>query len=121
MNVLGLLFVREEVVLDDEILIHEGIHTAQQLEIVAISAMIAVALSTYHASWWYLLSILAMPILLYVLAWFIAVILPPYDSAYYDSPFEREAFNNEKDPMYLAKRTLFATWKYIFKKKCKKG
>lgn len=117
MNVLGLLFVREEVVLDDEILNHEGIHTAQQYEIVAISAMIAVALSTYYASWWYLLAILVQPILLYVLAWLIAVILPPYDSAYYDSPFEREAYANEHDPLYLAKRPWLAWVMYIFKKR----
>lgn len=121
MNILGFLFVREEVVLDDEAINHEAIHTVQQYEILALSAIAALIASNIYASWWYLLIVVAMPIALYILAWLVALILPPYDSAYKDSPFECEAFNNEKDPMYLAKRTLFATWKYIFKKKCKKG
>lgn len=117
MNILGLLFVREEVVLDDEILNHEAIHTVQQYEILTVSALVALVLSNIYASWWYLLIVLAMPIAIYILAWFVELIFPPYDSAYKDSPFEREAYANESNPMYLAKRPLFAIWKYVLKKR----
>lgn len=117
MNILGLLFVREEVVLDDEIINHEAIHTVQQYEILTVSALVALVLSNIYASWWYLLVVLAMPIAIYILAWFVELISPPYDSAYKDSPFEREAYANESNPMYLAKRPLFAIWKYVLKKR----
>lgn len=117
MNILGFLFVREEVVLDDKIINHEAIHTVQQYEILALSAIAALIASNIYASWWYLLIVLAMPIALYILAWLVALILPPYDSAYKDSPFEREAYANEHDPLYLAKRPWLAWVMYIFKKR----
>lgn len=117
MNILGFLFVREEVVLDDETINHEAIHTVQQYEILALSAIAALIASNIYASWWYLLIVLAMPIALYILAWLVALILPPYDSAYKDSPFEREAYANEHDPLYLAKRPWLVWVMYIFKKR----
>ena len=73
---------------------HEAIHSEQQEEIVCASALVAIALCNFCASWWYLLIVLAMPIALYVLAWLLELALPPYDSAYKDSPFEREAYTN---------------------------
>lgn len=113
MNILGFLFVREGVVLDDEILNHEAIHSEQQEEIVCASTLVAIALCNFCASWWYLLIVIAMPIALYVLAWLIELALPPYNSAYKDSPFEREAYANQHNPMYLANRPPFAWWKHI--------
>lgn len=115
MNILSLLFVKEGAVLDDEIINHEAIHSEQQEEIVCASALVAIALSNFCTSWWYLLIVLVMPIALYVLAWLIALALPPYDSAYKDSPFEREAYANQHYPMYLATRPPFAWIRY-----CKK-
>lgn len=116
MNILGLLFVREEVVLDDEILNHEAIHTEQQYEILTVSALVALVLSNIYASWWWLLLALVMPFALYILAWFIELLLPPYGTAYKDSPFEREAYANQRNPKYLATRPLFAWWRYILKR-----
>ena len=116
MNILGLLFAREGAVLDDEIISHEAIHSEQQEEIVCASALVAIALCNFCASWWYLLIVLAMPIAIYIIAWLVALILPPYDSAYKDSPFEREAYANQHNPMYLATRPPFAWWKYILKR-----
>lgn len=113
MNILGVLFVREDAPLTDRVLTHEAIHTAQQYEILTVSALVALALSNIFASWWYLLITIAMPILLYALAWIVALMLPPYDRAYKDSPFEREAYANEHNPQYLATRPLFAWVKYI--------
>lgn len=116
MNLLGLLIVREEVELTDKDINHEAIHTAQQYEILTASALLALVVSNIYASWWYLLITIAMPIAMYVLAWLIALVLPPYDSAYMDSPFEREAYANQHDPLYLAKRAWYAWWKYILKR-----
>lgn len=114
-NLLGLLFVKEEATLTERVLNHEAIHSAQQYEILTASALLALFVSNIYASWWYLLITIAMPIAVYILAWLIELVLPPYDSAYKDSPFEREAYANQHDPMYLAKRPLFATFKYILK------
>lgn len=117
MNILGFLFVKEDTKLDDELINHEAIHTVQQYEILALSALVALVASNLYASWWYLLIVVVMPIAIYLLAWVIEAILPPYDSAYKDSPFEREAYLNQHDPMYLAKRPIGATLKYILKKR----
>lgn len=116
MNILGFLFVKEGVVLDDEIINHEAIHSEQQEEIVCVSALVAIALCNFCSSWWYLLIVLVMPIAIYIIAWLVALILPPYDSAYKDSPFEREAYANQHNPMYLATRPPVAWWKYILKR-----
>lgn len=94
---------------------------SSSMRFMCLTAIIALIGSNYYPSWWYLPITILMPIALYIVAWLVELILPPFGNAYKDSPFEREAFNNEKDPMYLAKRTLLATWKYIVKKKCKKG
>ena len=115
MNILGLLFVKEDAVLTDEIIRHEATHTVQQYELLTASALLALFVSNIYASWWYLLITIAMPIAVYILAWLIELVLPPYDSAYKDSPFEREAYANQHDPMYLAKRPYFAVFKYILK------
>lgn len=117
MNILGFLFVKENTNLDDELINHEAIHTAQQYEIMTASALVALVVSNLYASWWYLLIVIAMPIAIYLLAWIIELVLPPYDSAYKDSPFEREAYLNQHDPMYLAKRPIGATLKYVLKKR----
>lgn len=117
MNILGFLFVKEDTKLDDELINHEAIHTVQQYEILALSALVALVASNLYASWWYLLIVVVMPITIYLLAWFIEAILPPYDSAYKDSPFEREAYLNQHDAMYLAKRPIGATLKYVLKKR----
>jgi cytochrome c biogenesis protein ResB len=115
MNILGFLFVKEDTKLDDELINHEAIHTVQQYEILALSALVALVASNLYASWWYLLIVVVMPIAIYLLAWFIELVLPPYDSAYKDSPFEREAYLNQHDPEYLAKRPLFAWVSHILK------
>lgn len=115
MNILGFLFIKEGTKITKELIRHEAIHSVQQYEIFGLSAFTALFVSCIYASWWYLLITVAMPILLYVLAWFIELVLPPYNSAYKDSPFEREAYLNQNNPEYLANRPLFAVVKYILK------
>lgn len=114
MNILGLLFVRKNVQLTPRLLRHEKIHSVQQYEIMMVSAILALIASTMWQSWWYLLIVVAMPLLMYVLAWLIALVLPPYDSAYKDSPFEREAKANEINPEYLVTRKFMYFLRYIW-------
>lgn len=117
MNILGFLFTK---VKPDELKIktlrHEQIHTMQQYEILGVSALISLVLCNIWASWWYLLVTIAMPIALYVLVWLIELVLPPYKNAYRDSPFEREAYENDEDVDYLVTRPLFAWVKYFLKR-----
>lgn len=115
MNILGLLFVRKGITLSKRVLRHEKIHSVQQYEIMMVSAILALIASTIWQSWWYLLIVVAMPLLMYVLAWLIALVLPPYDSAYKDSPFEREAKANENNPEYLLTRKFMYFFKYVLK------
>lgn len=115
MNILGFLFIKENTKLSNKLLNHEAIHTEQQIEIMTVSALIAVLLSNWYYSFWYLLIVIALPIIIYLLAWIIELLLPPYDSAYKDSPFEREAYANEDDMEYLITRVPFAWVYYILK------
>lgn len=72
---------------------HESIHTAQMKETLYIGFYI-----------------------LYLLEWLIRLITPPYDSAYRDISFEREAYSNEKNLNYLDSRPHFVWTKYIFRR-----
>lgn len=113
LNILGVVFVRGDAEVTSWRARHEAIHTAQQYEIMTLSALVALVLCKVWASWWYLLIVVVMPFSLYLLAWLIALALPPYDRAYYDSPFEREAYANEFNTDYLTYRKPFAWVKYI--------
>ena len=113
LNILGVVFVREGAEITPTRLRHEAIHTAQQYEIMTLSALVALVLCNVWASWWYLLIVVVMPIASYVLAWLIALALPPYDIAYHDTPFERAAYANEFNPDYLITRHPFVWVKYI--------
>ena len=115
MNILGFLFTKVKE-LKIKTLRHEQIHTMQQYEILGASALISLVLCNIWASWWYLLVTIALPIALYVLVWLIELALPPYNSAYKDSPFEREAYENDEDVDYLVTRPLFAWVKYFLKR-----
>lgn len=116
MNILGFLFVREGVEMSPAILRHEAIHTRQQYEIIVASAILFLWIVNTYGWLCYLLIIFALPLVLYALAWLVALVLPPYDSAYKDSPFEREAYANQHNPNYLATRPWFAVVRYIRKK-----
>ena len=115
MNILGFLFVKENTKLTKKLINHEAIHTSQQYEIMVTSALVALILSNIYSSWWYLLLVIVMPILIYLLAWIIEVILPPYNSAYKDSMFEREAYLNQGNLEYLITRPVWEVVKYILK------
>jgi cytochrome c biogenesis protein ResB len=113
LNILGVVFVRGDAEVTSWRARHEAIHTAQQYEIMTLSALVALVLCQVWASWWYLLIVVVMPFALYLLAWLIALALPPYDRAYHDTPFEREAYANEFNSDYLTYRKLFAWVRYL--------
>ena len=148
MNILGILFVRGNHKVTNITYCHEAIHTAQQYEILALSAVVSLVLCNIFASWWYLLGIVLMPFVLYFVGYLAEIVLPPYYSnraniqkgdslkvrmgkigkmfaeinvdAYRDNCFEREAYMNEKTPIYLARRVPFAWVSYIIKGKERK-
>lgn len=113
LNILGVVFVRGDAEVTSWRARHEAIHTAQQYEIMTLSALVALVLCKVWASWWYLLIVVVMPFALYLLTWLIALVLPPYDRAYHDSPFEREAYANQNTADYLITRLPFAWVRYI--------
>ena len=115
MNILGFLFVREGVEVSPTILLHEAIHTRQQYEIMVASAILFLWVVNTYSWLCYLLIIFAMPMVLYALAWLIELMRPPYNSAYKDIPFEREAYANQHYPNYLDSRPWFAWVRYIRK------
>jgi hypothetical protein len=116
MNILGLLFVREDYTPNATTYRHEAIHTQQQRELLVVAALLSLAASNIWGSWWYLVGVVLFPLAVYVLAWVVELVLPPYETAYKDSPFEREAYANEHNPEYLVHRRPFTWVWYILKR-----
>ena len=87
-NLLGVLFVRGSARIDDKTLRHESIHTAQMKEMLYI----------FFYLW-------------YVIEWLIRLLME--GNAYRNISFEREAYRNEDDIIYLESREMFAWIKYL--------
>lgn len=149
MNVLGLVFTKTPI---DKVTKHskrhEGTHTYQQYELLAIAAIVALILCNIYASWWYLFALPIVPFAIYALAFFAELVRPPYHNAkaffegkclcdklkaipawfakvwhdaYRDNCFEREAYMNDDNPEYLATRHLFAWVRHIIPNKDRKN
>lgn len=81
-NILGVLFVRKDAVINEKIIRHEAIHTAQMKELFYVP---------FYA--------------LYVLEWLIKLIYYRNGKkAYRAISFEREAYEHEDDLYYLEER-----------------
>jgi hypothetical protein len=91
-NLFGILFVRKNANIDEVTLNHEAIHTAQMKELLYVFFYI-----------------------LYLIDWFIGLVVYGFDTkrAYREICFEKEAYENQKDPGYMKKRNLFNFLKYI--------
>lgn len=90
-NVFGFMFVRRDSIINECLINHERIHTAQMKELMYVLFYI-----------------------LYGMEWLIK--LPIYGKkAYYNISFEREAYENEANPQYLKKRKMFSWVKETFK------
>lgn len=87
-NLFGVVFVRKGYTLDDALLNHEAIHTAQMREMLYV----------FFYLW-------------YVIEWVLR--LSGKGNAYEKISFEREAYSNQNDMEYLSRRKHFAWWKYF--------
>lgn len=87
----GIYFSEDRYMQSKRILNHEMIHWKQQKEMLGIPFY-----------------------LLYFIDWIIRVVTPPWDTAYKDVTFEREAKRNDRDFNYLETRKRFAWVKYCF-------
>lgn len=112
MAILPFIFTRVKV-LRDNVISHERIHLRQQLEMLIVGIIISGILALTGCSWW---SLLAVPLFFW---WYIVEYLIRFavyrnnNKAYRNVAFEREAYTNEEDIMYLERRRLFAWMKYI--------
>ena len=90
-NLFGILFVRERVILTDEIINHERIHTAQIKELLYL--------------FFYLF---------YFLEWIFRLFQFGFTKeSYYNISFEREAYANQANGIYLKFRTKYAFINYL--------
>jgi len=87
-NLFGVVFVRKGYTLDDVLLHHEGIHTAQMREMLFV----------FFYLW-------------YVVEWLLR--LSGKGNAYENISFEREAYSNQNNMAYLGCRKHYAWWKYL--------
>ena len=87
-NLFGILFVRGNARINERTIRHESIHTAQMKEM------------------WYVFFYLW-----YVIEWIIRLFME--GNAYRNISFEKEAYNNEDNIIYLESRKRFAWIKYL--------
>ncbi len=89
-NIFGIMFVRKGEHINDRLINHELIHTAQMKELLYVFFYI-----------------------LYGLEWMIK--LPFYrKKAYYNISFEREAYNNDHALNYIDKRKKYTWIRFVF-------
>lgn len=100
--------------ISDRELTHEKTHLCQIYGVWCITVPLTLLLCACGAiSWWWLLALPCAYYELYFLFWVIEVLLPPYNTAYRDNCFEREARMNQDDPEYASPRHWFSWIKYI--------
>ena len=90
-NLFGVFFVHPNVKLNDRLINHERIHTAQMRELGYLPFY-----------------------LIYLIEWFIRLF--PKGNAYLSIGFEREAYKHERDYSYLKHRKHYTWIKYLKKK-----
>lgn len=86
----GIYFAKEIYMQNERIINHEKIHWRQQQELLGI----------FFYLW-------------YFIEWIVRIISPPWDTAYKDISFEREAKQNDRDMDYLETRKRFVFLKYL--------
>jgi hypothetical protein len=111
-NLLGVLFVKNNAKIDEVTINHESIHSAQIAEVMIASVPFALLLWLFTNVWLGLLLVIASYYLWYVIEWLIRL---PKGNAYKNISFEREAYANQDDLSYLKNRKRFDFAKYIKK------
>lgn len=117
MTIWPFIFTHKETKVDDIDIRHEEIHGGQQKEMLVIGGALAIILVVCGCGWW---SLLALPLFFYWygVEWFIKCICyRNAHTAYKNIGFEREAYNNQSDIIYLYGRKPFAWFDYILKNK----
>lgn len=109
----GFCFTREDYLTPEEIY-HERIHVRQWIECIVSCVLVCLLLyATGYFSWWFLFFV---PVFYYVLYGieFIARLIVSRDAeiAYKNISFEKEAYRNENNLLYLNSRRFFAFLKY---------
>ncbi len=100
----------------DEFKMEETIHSNQQTFLFLLGllacAVVSLVLGVAGAitPWWVWTFPVTLPFALYVLAWIVEILLPPYNRAYLDTCFEREAKINRDSHDYVP--TVFSVWRY---------
>ena len=94
-NLFGVFFVHPNVHVNERLINHERIHTAQMRELGYLPFY-----------------------LIYLIEWFIRLVMK--GNAYLSISFEREAYRHENDFDYLSRRKHYAWVKYLKKKNKKK-
>lgn len=92
---------------------HETIHCEQQKDMLFLGFVITLILFVIGCGWW---SLLALPIFLYWygIEWLIRLIIyRNATTAYKNLCFEREAYANQDNIIYLEDRQPFAHFKYL--------
>lgn len=89
-NLFGILFVRGNAEINDVVLNHERIHTAQMKEMLYIPFYV-----------WY------------VIEWLFRLIIDR-KTAYKSISFEKEAYQNQHNLSYLKERKIYNSLKYLF-------
>jgi hypothetical protein len=98
---------------------HETIHSWQQTVLFALGVVACVLTSIICGlfgavtPWWVWFFPVTVPFVLYALVWLVELVLPPYNRAYRDSIFEREAYMNDGNPDYVP--GVFSVWRYFRK------
>ena len=88
-NLFGILFVREGVKISDRLINHESIHSEQMKEMLYI----------FFYLW-------------YVIEW-VVKLFKYGDEAYRNISFEREAYDNDRNEIYISKRKKYAWLKLL--------
>lgn len=130
-NLFGIIFAKENAILDDKSLNHETIHTNQIIEMTMLYLPILIYLSL-NISLWLIPTILLPYYVPYLVEWFIKFLYynfsqlfktifriknkEEYDLywAYKNISFEREAYDNGDNLEYLENRKFFSWVKYLF-------
>lgn len=109
------IFVRDKE-LQPSVINHEKIHLAQQLEMILTSLIFCFITMFIHRLGliYYILFSYAFFFIWYYIEYFIrGVHLKSFPDAYYRISFEREAYENENNHLYLKSRSVWAFLKYL--------
>ena len=94
-NLFGTIWVSDPRWIDEKIINHERIHTAQQRELLFVPFYV-----------------------LYGIEWLVRLVLCfSFMRAYRSMSFEREAYGNDADMGYLERRRAYAWLRYVFNRK----